>query len=86
MVMRTHQVKFCSLIFVGSVLEILRDRVLALSSDQDLASTGTHSETVALEVVGSTLHVDTVRGEPRTWFASIKAAPTTSSVSETNTR
>ena len=46
-------------------------RVLASSSDQDLASTGTLSETVALEVVGFTLCVDTVTGEPRTWFASV---------------
>ena len=38
-------------------------RVLAPSSDRDLASIGTLSETIALEVVGSTLHVDTVRGE-----------------------
>ena len=38
-------------------------------SDRDLASIGTSFETVALEVVDSTLRVDTVRGEPRTWFA-----------------
>ena len=54
-----------------SVQEIERPRFLASSSDRDLASTGTLSETVDLEVVGSTLHVDTVRGEPNTWFASI---------------
>ena len=54
-----------------SVLEIKRLGFLASSLDRDLASTGTLSESIALEVVGSTLHVDTVRGRPRTWFASI---------------
>ena len=44
---------------------------LALSSNWDLASTETLFETVALEVVGFTLRVDTVRGEPRTWFVSV---------------
>ena len=44
---------------------------LAPFSDPGLASTKTLFETVALEVVGSTLHVDTVRGEPRTWFTSV---------------
>ena len=48
-----------------------RPGFLAPSSDRDLASTGNLSETIALEVVGSTLHVDTVRGEPRTWIASV---------------
>ena len=54
-----------------SVLKIERLGFLASSSDRDLASTGTLSVTIALEVVGSTLPVDTVRGEPRTWFASV---------------
>ena len=36
-----------------------------------LASIRTISETVALEVVGSTLRVDTVRGESKTWFTSV---------------
>ena len=49
-----------------SVLEIERLWFLASSSNRDLASTGTLSETVALEVVDSTLRVDTVRGKPRT--------------------
>ena len=44
------------------------------SSDRDLASIGTSSEIVALEVVSSTLRVDTVRDEPRTWFDSIFTA------------
>ena len=48
-----------------SVLEIERPGFLASSS------TGTISETVALEVVSSPLRVDTVRGEFRTWFASV---------------
>ena len=55
---------------------------MAPSSDLDLVSSGTHFETVALEVIGFTLHVDIVRDEPKTWFTSIKAAPTTSSVLE----
>ena len=54
-----------------SVLEIERPGFLASSSNRDLACTGTLSESVALEVVDSTLCVDTVRGEPRTWFASV---------------
>ena len=33
-----------------------------------MASTGTSSEIFALEVIDSTLHVDTVRGKPRTWY------------------
>ena len=49
-----------------------------------LASTGTSSETVALEVVDSTLRVDTVGGEPRTWFALVFAAPTNRSIFETD--
>ena len=53
------------------VLDFERPGFLASSLDRDLASTGTLSETIALEVVGSTLHVDTVRGEPRTWFISV---------------
>ena len=54
-----------------SVLEFERPGFLASSSDRVLASTEIFSETVTLEVVGFTLHVDTVRGEPRTWFASV---------------
>ena len=46
-------------------------RVLVSSSDRDLAGTGTLSETVALEVFGFTLRVDTIRGEPRTWSVSV---------------
>ena len=53
------------------VLEFERPGFLASSLDRGLASTETHSETVALEVVGFTLRVDTVRGKPRTWFASV---------------
>ena len=53
------------------VLGFERPGFLVSSLDRDLASTGTLSETVALEVFGSTLHVDIVRGEPRTWFASV---------------
>ena len=37
-----------------------------LSSDLDLASIETSFETIALEVIGSTVHVDTVSGESRT--------------------
>ena len=37
-----------------------------LSSYLDLARTRTSSETVALEVIGFTLRVDTIRGEFRT--------------------
>ena len=54
-----------------SVLEIKRLGFFALSSDWDLASTETLSETISLEVVGFTLRVDTVRGEPRTCFISV---------------
>ena len=53
------------------VLEFERPRFLASSSDRDLASIRTLSETFSLEVVDFTLRVDTVRGEPRTWFASV---------------
>ena len=41
------------------------------SSNLDLTSTGTSSETFSLELIGSTLRVDTIRGKPRTWFASV---------------
>ena len=60
-----------------------RDRVLASLFDRDLASTGTSSETATLE---STLCVDTVRGEPRTWLASVFAASTIRSIFETDRR
>ena len=53
------------------VLEIKRPGFLASSSDRDLASIGTLFKTIALEVVGFTLRVDIVRGELRTWFASV---------------
>ena len=53
------------------VLKFERPGFLASSLDQDLASTRTFYETIVLEVVGFTLRVDTVRGEPRTWFASV---------------
>ena len=43
------------------------------SSDRNLASTGTSSETVTLEIVGSTLRVDTVKGESKTLFTSVFA-------------
>ena len=36
-----------------------------------MASTRTSSKTIVLEVIGSTLCVDTVRGEPKTWFTSV---------------
>ena len=55
-------------------------------SDRDLAIIRTSSEIVALEVVSSTLHVGTVRGKPRTWFALVFVAPTIGSVFETDTR
>ena len=61
---------FCSHL-QESVLEFERPRFFTLSSDQDLASTGTLYKTVALKVVSSTLRVDTVKGKPRTWFASV---------------
>ena len=48
------------------VLEFERPGFLASSLDRELASTGTLSVTIALEVVGFTLRVDTVKGEPRT--------------------
>ena len=38
------------------------------SSDRDLASIETSSETVALEVIGFTLCVDMIRGKSRTLF------------------
>ena len=41
---------------------------------------------MALEVVGSTLSVDTVRGEPRTWFTSVFASSTSRYVFETDIR
>ena len=63
------RLSLCSLISKEGVIKIKRPKFLASSSDWDLASTGTLSETVALEVVGFTLHGDTIRGEPRTWFA-----------------
>ena len=53
------------------VLEFERPRFLASSSNRVLASTGTISDIVAFEVVDSTLRVDTVRSEPKTWFASV---------------
>ena len=53
------------------VLEFERPGFLASSLDRDLVSTGTLSETIALEVIGFTLRVDTIRGKPRTWFASV---------------
>ena len=43
-------------------------------SDLDLASTEASFEIVSLEVIGSTLRVDTIRGKQRTWFVSIAAA------------
>ena len=53
------------------VIEFERPGFLASSLDRDLASTGTLFETAALKVVGFTLCVDTVRGEPMTWFVSV---------------
>ena len=53
------------------VLEFEIRGFLASSLDRNLASSETIFETVALEVVSFTLHVNTVRGEPRTWFASV---------------
>ena len=46
------------------------------SSDLGLAITMTSFDTIILEFIGSTLRVDTVRGKPRMWFASVFAAPT----------
>ena len=60
---------FCHL--QEGVLEFERPEFLASSLDRDLASTGTLSETVALEVLDFTLFVDTIKSEPRTWFASV---------------
>ena len=65
-----RKIKTCSHL-QESVPEIERPGFFASSSDRDLASTRTLSETVALEVVGFTLRVNTIRGEPRTWFASV---------------
>ena len=56
---------------------------LASSLDRELASTETSFETVALEVVSSSLNVDTVRSELRTLFTSVFAAPTSRSVFNT---
>ena len=53
------------------VLNFERLGFLASSLDRDLTSTETLSETIALEAVGFNLRVDTVRGEPRTWFTSV---------------
>ena len=53
------------------VLEFERLGFLASSLDRDLASTRTLSKTITLEVVRFTLRVDTIKGEPRTWFASV---------------
>ena len=53
------------------VLEFERPGFLASSLDQDLASIGTLSETVSLEVVGFTRRVNTVRDEPRARFTSV---------------
>ena len=53
------------------ILEFERPGFLASSLDRDLANTGALPVTVALKVVGFTLRVDIVRGEPRTWFASV---------------
>ena len=48
------------------VLEFEKPGFLTSSLDRDLASTGTLSETNALEIVDFTLRVDTVRGEAKT--------------------
>ena len=40
----------------------------------DLASTEASSGTIALKVIDSTFLVDTVRGKPRMWFASVVVA------------
>ena len=57
--------------FQEGVLEFERLGLLAYSLDRDLASIETLFKAVALEVVGSNIRVDTVRGEPRTWFVSV---------------
>ena len=44
------------------------------SSNLDLVSTRTSSETIDLKVIGSTLRVDIVGGKLRKWFASVVAA------------
>ena len=45
-----------------------------LPSDLDLASTEASFDTISLEVIIYTLFVDTIRGKPRAWFASLAAA------------
>ena len=45
-----------------------------------LASTKASFDIIALEVIGSTFYVDTIRGKPRTWFASVIVAPVFQSV------
>ena len=44
------------------------------SSNLGLASIEVSFDIVASEVIGSTIPVDTVRGEPRTWFALVDVA------------
>ena len=56
------------------------------SSDRDLDSTEPSSETVTLEIIGSTLRMDTVKGKPRTWFALVFAALTIGLVFENDIR
>ena len=68
---RVHEKKPIFSHLHDGVLEFERPGFLASYLCRDLASTGTLSETIALEVVGSTLRVDTIRGKPRTWFASV---------------
>ena len=51
-------------------------------SDQDLASTVTYSKTISLEVISSTLRMDTVKGEPMIWFSSAFIALAIGSVLE----
>ena len=55
-------------------LSVKSSGIWLLFSDLDLASTGTSFEIIALEVIGSTFRVDTVRGEPRTLFTSVAVA------------
>ena len=63
-------------VFLRDRESVLHEQLLFMrsGSDQDLFSTVTYSETVALEVISSTLRVDTVKGEPMTWFSSAFAA------------
>ena len=68
---RVHEKKPVISHLQEGVLEFETPRFLASFLDRDLASNGTLSETVALEVVGFTLRVHTVRGEPNIWFASV---------------